>query len=132
MTTDSKNKEFLGMLLSLSALAGLKNAGYLICLANLTAQNKDDSAFQIKFYDHIQPAGGATNMFKRCMPAVEHVYHHGAPDGSALRHSQSAVTPPARTTSRFPTPPQRMSTTSKTPGITVSPWAKKTTLLCPK
>ena len=71
-------------------------------------------------------------MFKRCTPAVEHVNHHGAPDGSALRHSQSAVTPPARTTSRFPTPPQRMSTTSNTPGTTVSPWAKKTTLLCPK
>ena len=64
MTTDSKNKEFLGMLLSLSALAGLKNAGYLICLDNLAAKNNNDFTFQIKFYDHIQPAGGATNHYE--------------------------------------------------------------------
>ena len=68
MTTDSKDKEFLGILLFLPALAGLKNAGYLICLANLAAKTIDDFAFQIKFYNHILPAGTATNTFNRCTP----------------------------------------------------------------
>ena len=69
MTTDSQDNEFLGMLLSLSALAGLKNAGFLkprpiqlaaIYLANPTMKTNDRVLGSY-------PAG-AINIFTSCMP----------------------------------------------------------------